>query len=70
MQILHELWTKYEEHGEIRPTDDYVINQRDKLDATMKIAQDNITRAHENYTFCYDATGATAEELRCYRSYS
>ena len=45
VQILHELWTEDEEQGDIRSTYGYVINLRDKLDATVKIAQDNITRA-------------------------
>ena len=33
---------------------DYVINLRDKLDATMKIAQDNITGASGKFKFYYD----------------
>ena len=43
MKILKEIWTGDDSRQkEVRTTYEYVINLRDKLESTMKIAQENL----------------------------
>ena len=54
MQILKQLWTGNIEQEEVKSTYDYVINLQEKLEATMKIAMDNLENAKGRYKSCYD----------------
>ena len=54
MQMLKELWTVNIQQEEVKSTYDYVTNLQEKLEATMKIAMDNLENAKGRYKSCYD----------------
>ena len=49
MQILKQLWSKEIEDPEVRSTYQYVIELRDRLESTLAIAQDNLSKMSRKY---------------------
>lgn len=45
MQILKELWTKEEQNDETRTTFQYVVDLRNRIEGTCKMARDNLSKA-------------------------
>ena len=54
MQILKQLWSKEIEDPEVRSTFQYVIELRDRLESTLAIAQDNLSKMSRKYKRQYD----------------
>ena len=54
MQILKQLWSKEIEDPEVRSTYQYVIELRDRLESTLEIAQDNLSKMSRKYKRHYD----------------
>ena len=54
MQILKQLWSKEIEDPEVRSTYQYVIELRDRLESTLAIAQDNLSKMSRKYKRHYD----------------
>ena len=54
MQILKQLWSKEIEDHEVRSTYQYVIELRDRLESTLAIAQDNLSKMFRKYKRHYD----------------
>ena len=49
MQILKQLWSKEIEDPETRSTYQYVIELRDRLESTLAIARDNLSKMSRKY---------------------
>jgi len=49
LTVLRELWTTEQQVDETKTTFEYVLQLRERLDKTMKIAQDNLARASQRY---------------------
>lgn len=56
MTILKELWTKEISDPEIKSTYQFVIDLRDKLESTCKLAKENLKSASSKYKVLYDKT--------------
>jgi len=56
MTILKELWTKEISDPEIKSTYQFVIDLRDKLESTCKLAKENLKLASSKYKVLYDRT--------------
>ena len=54
MQILKQLWSKEIEDPEVRSTYQYVIELQDRLESTLEIAQDNLSKMSRKYKRHYD----------------
>lgn len=54
MQILKELWTKEIEHPETKSTYQYVLDLRDRLEDTCKMAREHLGRAKVKHKMYYD----------------
>ena len=54
MQILKQLWSKEIEAPEVRSTYQYVIELRDRLESTLAIDQDNLSKMSRKYKRHYD----------------
>ena len=54
MQNLKQLWSKEIEDPEVRSTYQYVIKLRDRLESTLAIAQDNLSKMSWKYKRHYD----------------
>ena len=54
MQILKQLWSKEIEDPEVRSTYQYVIELRDRLESTLEIAQDNLSKMSRKYKRHFD----------------
>ena len=54
MQILKQLWSKEIEDPEVRSTYQYVIELRDRLESTLAIAQDNLSKMSRKCKGHYD----------------
>ena len=54
MQILKLLWSKEIEDPEVRSKYQYVIELRDRLESTLAIAQDNLSKMSRKYNRHYD----------------
>ena len=54
MQIIKQLWSKEIEDPEVRSTYQYVIELRDRLESTLEIAQDNLSKMSRKYKRHYD----------------
>ena len=50
MSILKELWTDQAPEGEIKMAYQYVIDLRNRLEETCKLATENIKKAQAKYT--------------------
>ena len=47
MQIMKELWTKQEQTEEVRTTFQYVLDLRNRIEDTCKIARENLSKASQ-----------------------
>ncbi|GFR70659.1 zinc finger protein [Elysia marginata] len=56
MHILRELWTKDIEEPEVKTSYEYVLNLRDRLDNTLKIAREELEKAQGRQKHFYDRT--------------
>ena len=65
MQILKQLWSKEIEDPEVRSTYQYVVELRDRLESTLAIAQDNLSKMSRKYKRHYDQK-AGKRQLRRY----
>lgn len=54
MKILQELWTKEVEDPEERFTDQYVVDLKERLKATCKMARENLERSSGRYRNYYN----------------
>ena len=54
MQILKQLWSKEIEDTEVRNTYQYVLQLRERLESTLKIAQDSLGKMSRKYKRYYD----------------
>ena len=54
MQILRELWTKDDSDEEVRNSYQYVVDLRERLEETLKIACQNVTQSQKKYKHHYD----------------
>lgn len=54
MQVLRKLWTKEEADPELRTTAEYVVDLRNRLEETCRIARENLGRAAERYAGAAD----------------
>ena len=54
MQILKQLWSKEIEDQEVRTTYQYVLELQERLESTLTIAQDNLSRMSRKYKCHYD----------------
>ncbi|GFO12515.1 gypsy retrotransposon integrase-like protein 1 [Plakobranchus ocellatus] len=56
MHILRELWTKEIEEPDVKSSDEYVLNLRECLDDTLKIAREELEKAQGRQKHYYDRT--------------
>ncbi|GFN80681.1 Zinc finger protein, partial [Plakobranchus ocellatus] len=56
MHILHELWTKEIEGPDVKSSYEYVLNLRERLDDTLKIAREELEKAQGRQKRYYDQT--------------
>ncbi|GFN97914.1 gypsy retrotransposon integrase-like protein 1 [Plakobranchus ocellatus] len=56
MHILRELWTKEIEEPEVKSSYEYVLNLRERLDVTLKIAREELEKAQGRQKRYYDRT--------------
>lgn len=54
LAILHEIWTNQELEAELKTTYAYVLELRERLEETCKMAHDNLEKAREKYKKFYD----------------
>lgn len=54
LAILHELWTGDAVEAETKTTYQYVLDLKDRLEATCKVAQENLGKAAERYRKQYN----------------
>ena len=54
VQILKELWTKETDVPEVKTSYQYVLELRERLDDTMKIAQEKLKRSQSKNKSLYD----------------
>ena len=54
VQILKELWTKETDVPEVKTSYQYVLELRERLDDTMKIALEELKRSQEKNKRLYD----------------
>ena len=54
MTILKELWTGESESTEVKTSYQYVLELRERLDETMKLAQEELTKNQVRYKKNYD----------------
>ena len=54
MQILHDLWTKEETPEEVKTTYEYVIDLRNRLEDTCKLAQEELKKTQVRSKTWYD----------------
>lgn len=54
MKILRELWTKEFEDPEVRTTYQYVVDLKERLEATCKMARENLERSSGRYRNYYN----------------
>ena len=54
MTILKELWTKEIEDPEIKSTYHYVIDLRERLESTCKLARENLEKASHKHRLYYN----------------
>lgn len=54
MKILRELWTKEIEDPEVRSTYQYVVDLKERLEATCKMARENLERSSGRYRNYYN----------------
>ena len=54
MQILKELWTKDVDDPEVKISYQYVFELRDKLDSTLKLAQEGLAKSQRRYKHYFD----------------
>ncbi|XP_068240035.1 uncharacterized protein [Palaemon carinicauda] len=54
MQILRELWTKHIEEPEVKSSYQYVFELREKMEETMKLANEALKLAQGRYKHYYD----------------
>ncbi|GFS05268.1 Gypsy retrotransposon integrase-like protein 1 [Elysia marginata] len=56
MYVLRELWTKNIEEPEVKTSHEYVLNLRERLDDTLKIAREELEKAQGRQKHYYDRT--------------
>ncbi|GFO29000.1 gypsy retrotransposon integrase-like protein 1 [Plakobranchus ocellatus] len=56
MHILRELWTKEIEEPDVKSSYEYVLNLRERLDDTLKIAREELEKAQGRQKHYYDRT--------------
>ncbi|GFN88186.1 Zinc finger protein [Plakobranchus ocellatus] len=56
MHILRELWTKEIEEPDVKSSYEYVLNLRERLDDTLKIAREELEKAQGRQRHYYDRT--------------
>ncbi|GFO34008.1 Zinc finger protein [Plakobranchus ocellatus] len=56
MHILRELWTKEIEEPDVKSSYEYVLNLRERLDDTLKIAREELEKAQGRHKHYYDRT--------------
>ncbi|GFN91319.1 Zinc finger protein [Plakobranchus ocellatus] len=56
VHILRELWTKEIEEPEVKSSYEYVLNLRERLDDTLKIAREELEKAQGRQKHYYDRT--------------
>ncbi|GFN75245.1 Zinc finger protein [Plakobranchus ocellatus] len=56
MHILRELWTKEIEEPDVKSSYEYVLNLRERLDDTLKIAREELEKAQGRQKRYYDRT--------------
>ena len=54
MRILRSLWTEEKAESEVRNSYQYLIDLRDRLEETLKIAQEEAGKAQTRHKHCYD----------------
>ncbi|XP_070206607.1 uncharacterized protein [Littorina saxatilis] len=54
MQVLRKLWTKEETDQEVRTTAEYVVDLRNRVEETCRIARENLGKATERYARAAD----------------
>lgn len=54
MKILRKLWTKDVEDPEVRTTYQYVVDLKERLEATCKMARENLERSTGRYRNYYN----------------
>ena len=54
LTILRELWTRDFEDEEVKTTYQYVVDLRQRLEETCKIAQEELSKSSKNYKTYYD----------------
>ncbi|KAK3085949.1 hypothetical protein FSP39_011202 [Pinctada imbricata] len=54
MMILKELWTKEIQDPQVKSTYQYVIDLRERLENTCRLARDNLQKASKRYKVIYD----------------
>ncbi|GFO36761.1 Zinc finger protein [Plakobranchus ocellatus] len=56
MHILRELWTKEIEEPDVKSSYEYILNLRERLDDTLKIAREELEKAQGRQKHYYDRT--------------
>ena len=54
MKILRELWTKEVADSEVRTTYQYVVDLKERLEATCRLARENLQKSSEKYRKYYN----------------
>ena len=54
MQILREIWTQEEMTHEMKTSAEYVVNLRNRIEETCKIARENLSKAHKTQAKYFD----------------
>lgn len=61
LDILKELWTGEDLEEDIKTTYGYVLDLRERLERTLKLAQENLSRAQHSQKKYYDRTSKTRQ---------
>lgn len=57
MKILRELWTKQVEDSEVRTTYQYVVDLKERLEATCKMTREDLEKSSKRYRKYYNKGG-------------
>lgn len=63
LNLLKELWTEEKIEEEVKTTYGYVLDLRDRLEKTLKLAHENLMRARRNQKYYYDR-GSKKRQLK------
>ena len=66
MQILRELWSVEETDGHAQLTYQYMIDLRELLEKTCKLAQDNVRKLDIKQNAFYDICATSETKYFCY----